>query len=107
VFLSVASRCATIGFVPERGDEHPHIHKSREEVMKAQYSAALAFLAGIGTGAIALHTVYGQSKPPVYVVSEIDVTTWMRTRKTTCHWCGQPSPNQVEASCSQSKRDSA
>jgi uncharacterized protein (DUF1330 family) len=42
--------------------------------MKIQYSVALAFLAGIGVGATALETLHAQAKPPVYVVTEIDVT---------------------------------
>jgi hypothetical protein len=31
-------------------------------------------LAGIGVGAVAVQTLHAQAKPPVYVVSEIDVT---------------------------------
>jgi len=42
--------------------------------MKIQYSLPLAFLAGIGVGATALQTLHAQAKPPVYVVTEIDVT---------------------------------
>jgi uncharacterized protein (DUF1330 family) len=42
--------------------------------MKIQYSVPIAMLAGIGIGAVAVHTLHAQAKPPVYVVSEIDVT---------------------------------
>jgi len=42
--------------------------------MKIKYSLAIAFLAGIGVCAIALQTLHAQAKPPIYVVSEIDVT---------------------------------
>jgi uncharacterized protein (DUF1330 family) len=46
----------------------------REEAMKTYYTMGLSMLAGVGIGAIALQTLYAQSKPPVYVVTEIDVT---------------------------------
>jgi len=42
--------------------------------MKIQYSVALAFLAGIGVGATALQTLHAQATPPVYLISEIDVS---------------------------------
>jgi uncharacterized protein (DUF1330 family) len=42
--------------------------------MKTQYTVALAVLAGIGIGATAVQGLHAQAKPPVYVVSEIDVT---------------------------------
>lgn len=42
--------------------------------MKIQYSLAVAMLTGIGIGAVAVHTLHAQAKPPVYVVTEIDVT---------------------------------
>lgn len=42
--------------------------------MKIRYSVPLAFLAGIGVGTAALQTLHAQAKPPVYVVTEIDVT---------------------------------
>ena len=42
--------------------------------MKIKYSLPLAVLAGIGIGAAAVQTLHAQAKPPVYVVTEIDVT---------------------------------
>ena len=42
--------------------------------MKAQYSVPLAMLAGIGVGAVAVQTLHAQAKPPVYYISEIEVT---------------------------------
>jgi uncharacterized protein (DUF1330 family) len=46
----------------------------REEVMKMYYTVGLSMLAGIGIGAVAMQTLHAQAKPPVYVVTEIDVT---------------------------------
>jgi uncharacterized protein (DUF1330 family) len=42
--------------------------------MKTYYTVGLSMLAGIGIGAAALQTVHAQAKPPVYVVTEIDVS---------------------------------
>ena len=42
--------------------------------MKTQYTVGLAMLAGIAIGATAVQGLHAQAKPPVYVVSEIDVT---------------------------------
>ena len=42
--------------------------------MQKQVSLALAVLAGVGIGAAAVQTLHAQTKPPVYVVSEIDVS---------------------------------
>ncbi|MGH6816736.1 MAG: DUF1330 domain-containing protein [Hyphomicrobiaceae bacterium] len=42
--------------------------------MKTHARAALTLLAGIGIGALAVHTLYAQAKPPVYIIAEIDVT---------------------------------
>ena len=42
--------------------------------MKIRYSVPVAMLVGIGIGAVAVHTLHAQAKPPVYVVTEIDVT---------------------------------
>ena len=41
--------------------------------MKTQYAVSLALLAGVGLGAIAVQGLHAQAKPPVYVVTEIDV----------------------------------
>jgi uncharacterized protein (DUF1330 family) len=46
----------------------------REEVMKKYYTVGLSMLAGIGIGAAAVQTIRAQAKPPVYVVTEIDVS---------------------------------
>jgi uncharacterized protein (DUF1330 family) len=42
--------------------------------MKLQHSIPLAMLAGIVVGAGAVQTLHAQAKPPVYVITEIDVT---------------------------------
>ena len=42
--------------------------------MKTHYIVGLSMLAGIGVGVIAVQTLHAQAKPPVYVVTEIDVT---------------------------------
>jgi uncharacterized protein (DUF1330 family) len=42
--------------------------------MKNKYSVSLAILAGIGIGAAAMQALHAQVKPPVYVVSEIELT---------------------------------
>ena len=42
--------------------------------MKTYYAAGLSMLFGIGIGAAAVQTLHAQAKPPVYVVTEIDVT---------------------------------
>ena len=41
--------------------------------MKIKYSAPIVLFAGIGIGAAGVHTLHAQAKPPIYVVSEIDV----------------------------------
>jgi len=42
--------------------------------MKSRYTIALALLSGIGIGAVAVHGLHAQGKPPVYTVTEIEVT---------------------------------
>jgi hypothetical protein len=42
--------------------------------MKIHYTVTLALLAGFGLGAAAIQGLHAQAKPPVYIVSEIDVT---------------------------------
>ena len=42
--------------------------------MKKSHSLALALLNGVGLGALGVHALYAQAKPPVYYVAEIDVT---------------------------------
>jgi uncharacterized protein (DUF1330 family) len=46
----------------------------REEIVKTYYIVGLSMLAGIGVGAVTVQTLHAQAKPPVYVVTEIDVT---------------------------------
>ncbi len=43
--------------------------------MKTQYTVALAMLAGIGVGAIAVQGLHAQAKPPAIVVVDIDDIT--------------------------------
>src|SRR6516162_4844864 len=47
---------------------------TKEERMKTYYTVGLAMVVGIGIGAVAVQTLHAQAKPPVYTVSEIDVT---------------------------------
>lgn len=42
--------------------------------MKTYHSVTLAMLAGVGIGAVAVHTLHAQATPPVYYIAEIDVT---------------------------------
>ena len=42
--------------------------------MKIHYSLPLAVLAGIAIGAAVVETLHAQAKPPVYYISEIEVT---------------------------------
>jgi uncharacterized protein (DUF1330 family) len=42
--------------------------------MKTYSTVTLAMLAGFGLGAIAVQGLHAQAKPPVYTVTEIDVT---------------------------------
>ena len=41
--------------------------------MKTRTSVALAVIAGFGLGAVSIHGLHAQAKPPVFVVVEIDV----------------------------------
>jgi uncharacterized protein (DUF1330 family) len=45
-----------------------------EEIMNIRTSVALAVIAGFGLGAVSIHGLHAQAKPPVFVVVEIDVT---------------------------------
>jgi uncharacterized protein (DUF1330 family) len=42
--------------------------------MRTHYTVTWAMLAGFGFGAIAVHGLHAQAKPPVYQVVEIDVS---------------------------------
>ena len=42
--------------------------------MKTRFTAALALLAGAAIGAIAVQGLHAEGKPPVYVVTEIEIT---------------------------------
>src|SRR5260221_4243443 len=42
--------------------------------MKTRTSIALAVIAGFGLGALSIHTLHAQAKPPVYTIAEIDVS---------------------------------
>ena len=42
--------------------------------MKTRTTIALATIVGFGLGAVSIHTLLAQAKPPVYTVVEIDVT---------------------------------
>jgi uncharacterized protein (DUF1330 family) len=42
--------------------------------MNTRYTVALAMLAGVGIGAVAIQSLHAQTNRPVYLVTEIDVT---------------------------------
>jgi formaldehyde-activating enzyme involved in methanogenesis len=42
--------------------------------MKTLYTAAFAMLTGAAIGALAVQGLHAQTKPPAYVVSEIEIT---------------------------------
>jgi uncharacterized protein (DUF1330 family) len=42
--------------------------------VKSKYTVALSMLAGVAVGAFAVQGLHAQAKPPVYLVTEIDVT---------------------------------
>src|ERR1700674_5835093 len=42
--------------------------------MKTHYTVALAMLAGVAIGAVAVQGLHAQAKPPVYYIGENDVT---------------------------------
>jgi uncharacterized protein (DUF1330 family) len=42
--------------------------------MKTRTSIALAIVAGFGLGAVSIHTLHAQAKPPVFTVSDIEVS---------------------------------
>ena len=42
--------------------------------MKTKYTVALSMLAGIAVGAVAIQGLHAQTKPPVYLVTEVVVT---------------------------------
>jgi hypothetical protein len=48
--------------------------RTKEDPMKAIYKWSLTVLAGAALGAVAVQGLRAQTKPPVYVVAEIDVT---------------------------------
>lgn len=42
--------------------------------MEARYTATLAAVIGFGLGAVGVESLHAQAKPPVYQITEIDVT---------------------------------
>ena len=42
--------------------------------MKSNYKVAVAMLAGVALGALAVQSLHAQAKPPLYSVAEIDVS---------------------------------
>jgi uncharacterized protein (DUF1330 family) len=45
-----------------------------EKIMKARYTVTLSTLVGIGLGVAAVQGIHAQVEPPIYYVSEIEVT---------------------------------
>ena len=48
--------------------------RDAKDFMKVNYALALTLIAGFGLGAISMQALHAQSKPPAYVISEVDVT---------------------------------
>jgi uncharacterized protein (DUF1330 family) len=42
--------------------------------MRTRYMVTLAVVAGFGLGAVTVHGLHAQTKPPIYYIAEIDVT---------------------------------
>lgn len=42
--------------------------------MKARYTVALSMIAGVALGGAAIQGLHAQAKPPIYLITEIDVT---------------------------------
>jgi uncharacterized protein (DUF1330 family) len=42
--------------------------------MKTYYTVALSMLAGVGVGVVAVQTLHAQATPPIYRISEIEIT---------------------------------
>ena len=42
--------------------------------MRTRYMVTLAVVGGFGLGAVTVHGLHAQTKPPVYYIAEIDVT---------------------------------
>ena len=42
--------------------------------MKIQYVVALSLMTGVAIGAVAIDRLHAQAKPPVYLVTEIEIT---------------------------------
>jgi uncharacterized protein (DUF1330 family) len=52
-----------------------HIEQSSGRcTVKTKYTVALSMLAGIAVGAVAIQGLHAQTKPPVYLVTEVVVT---------------------------------
>ena len=51
-----------------------HRQAQWEDMMKIKYTVASSALVGIAIGALAMQGLHAQSKPPVYLVTEINVT---------------------------------
>src|SRR5262249_10261331 len=49
-------------------------HTMRGDIMSNDRKLALTLVAGAALGAIGIHVLHAQAKPPVYYVAEIDVT---------------------------------
>ena len=42
--------------------------------MKTRYTVAMAVVVGFALGAVSIHSLHAQAKPPVFVIAEIDVS---------------------------------
>jgi uncharacterized protein (DUF1330 family) len=42
--------------------------------MKTGYVVALAMLGGMGIGAVSVHSLHAQAKPPVYMIGVVDIS---------------------------------
>ena len=58
--------------------------------MRINYTFTLTFLAGAALGAAGIHGLHAQSKPPAYVIAEVDVADQEGYTKEYLSRSGQP-----------------
>jgi hypothetical protein len=63
--------------------------------VKTKYKLAIALVAGAAIGGAAIQGLHAQAKPPVYTVSEIDVTNVAAYEKEFARWPRQASESRV------------
>jgi hypothetical protein len=66
--------------------------------MKTRYTVMLSMIAGAALGGAAIQGLHAQAKPPVYLVTEIDVTNPDAYAKNSPQRLRRPSKRQAVAS---------